>query len=228
MQRLSIVSIAVVLALVAFGAAACSSSAKAASTTTRPNKAAFCAANDAIDKAGANVTSEAGFLAVLKGHAGALKAMDKNAPSGAVGQEAREIVRAADTAVASNNINSLNSAPSSGDVDTYCGVDGNGNALPAYFATGKGSTFCSTFLPIYQAVGNASNEAGVLAALVAHKAQISELASEVSALPSSIKANAMSTVEKAQTALTTNSVAGLKQNGNGPASSVALYCGQNE
>jgi hypothetical protein len=156
--------------------------------------------------------------------------MDDNLPSGTLGSEARHEIAAAQSAIASGNVNDLNNAPSSagGDIDTYCGVDGSGDPLPAYFATGKGSTFCATFMPIYDAVGNATSASAVLAALNANKTQITQLATEVPGLPTSIRAKASATVGKAQTAIATNSAASLRASGNGPASAVALYCGQNQ
>ena len=219
-----------VLALgTAGGLAGCSSSPSAAATAAA-RKTAFCGGNIKIDKASANVNSLAGFVTVLKEHKSALSTMDKNLPSGSVGTEAHQEIAAAHSAISSGNTNALNNLPSSagGDIDTYCGVDGSGDPLPAYFATGKGTTFCTGFLPIYQAVGNASSAAQVLAALESNKAQITQLATELSGLPSSIKTQATAMVTKVQTAITENSAASLNQNGNGPAASVALYCGQNQ
>jgi hypothetical protein len=210
-------------------AASCSSSATAA-TSTAARKTAFCAGNLKLDKAVANVNSNAGVLTVLKDNKGALSKMEKNLPSGTVGTEARHLTTDLQAAVASGNANDLNNISSSvsGDIDTYCGVDGEGHPLPAYFAKGKGSSFCTTFIPIYQAVGNASTPAAVLAALDANKTQVAQLATEVSGLPASIKAKASATVNMAQAAITANSAASLNRNGNGPAPSVALYCGQNQ
>ena len=210
-------------------AASASSSATAAIATSGAHKTAFCAGNVKIDKAGASVNSEAGFLTVLKHNKAALSAMGKNLPSGTIGTDARKEIAAAQKAIATGNVNDLNTVPQSagGDIDTYCGVDGNGNALPSYFATGKGSSFCATFLPIFAAVGNANGPAGALAALEANKTQIAQLATEVSGLPASIEAKASATVSNAQTAITQNSAASLNGNGNGPADAVALYCGQN-
>ena len=79
-----------------------------------------------------------------------------------------------------------------------------------------------------RAVSNAPNAAGVLAALTSHQSQISQIASELSTLPKSIKAKATATVDKAQTVITTKNPALIKGNGNGSASYVALYCGQNQ
>ncbi|HLN41218.1 MAG TPA: hypothetical protein VK215_02125 [Acidimicrobiales bacterium] len=229
MRKVFLTSAAVMALGMAAGMTGCSSSPSAASTAAA-RKTAFCGGNIKIDKASGNVDSAAGFLTVLKDHKSALSAMEKNLPSGTLGTEAREEIAAAQAAVASGNANDLNNAPSSsgGDIDTYCGVDGNGDPLPAYFATGKGSSFCTTFIPIYDAVGNATSASGVLAALEANKTQITELATEVSGLPSSIKGKASATVSKAQTAIAENSAASLKGNGNGPAAAVALYCGQNQ
>jgi hypothetical protein len=221
-------AVALMTGLAAGSTAASGSSWAAAATTAGAHKAAFCAGNLKIDKAAANVNSAAGFLAVLKHNRAALSTMLKNLPPGTVGTDARQILTAAQAAITSGNVNALNNTPSGGDIDTYCGVDGNGNPLPAYFGKGKGSSFCTTFLPIFQAVGNADSPAAVLAALDANKTQIAQLATEVSGLPASIKAKANATVSKAQTAIAQNSAAALNKNGNGPAPQVALYCGQNQ
>jgi hypothetical protein len=220
---------AAILALgTAVGLAGCSSSPSAAATAAT-RKTAFCGGNIKIDKASANVTTQAGFVIVLKDNQSALTAMDKNLPSGSIGSDARQIIAAARSAI-SGNTNAINNVPSSvgGNLDTYCGVNGNGAPLPAYFAAGKGTAFCTGFLPIYEAVGNASSAAQVLAALESKKPEIAQLATDVSGLPSSIKTQASATVSLAQTAVAENSAASLKQNGNGPAASVALYCGQNQ
>jgi hypothetical protein len=222
--------VALTIGLAAGSTAASGSSSATAATTAGAHKAAFCAGNLKIDKAGASVNSNAGFLTVLKHNKSALSTMDKNLPSGTVGTDARKEIAAAQAAIASGNVNDLNNVPSSagGDIDTYCGVDGEGDPLPTYFATGKGSSFCSTFIPIFEAVGNANGPAAVLAALDANKAQIAQLATEVTGLPASIKAKASATVSKAQTAITQNSAASIQGNGNGSAAAVALYCGQNQ
>jgi hypothetical protein len=193
--------------------------------TAHASKTAFCNANIAIDKASASVTSNAGFLAVLKTHTSDLKIMQENAPSGSVGTTVQQIVQVADKAIAANNANDLNSGPDTGDVDTYCGVAGNGQPLPAYFDTGKSTTFCATFLPVYGAVGNATSAAGRLAVLTVHKAQIEKLGTEASALPSSIKATATGAVANAEKVIATKNASLLA---NGGAADLALYCGQNE
>jgi hypothetical protein len=223
-------AVALTIGLAAGSTAASGSISAAGATTAAARKTAFCGGNLKLDKAAATVNSNAGFLAVLKQNKSALSAMDKDLPSGKLGTEARQLIATAQAAIASGNANDLNNISSSvsGDVDTYCGVTGNGSPLPAYFAKGKGSSFCTTFLPIFGAVGNANSPAAVLAALDANKTQIAQLATEVSALPASIKAKASATVSKAQTAITQHSAASIQGNGNGSAAAVALYCGQNE
>ena len=235
------------LILVVLGTAACSSSSKSSSTTssssttagssksptttanvTVARKTAYCAANESIDKAGASVNSNAGFLLVLKSHPAQLQALLTNAPAGAVGQATRATVNAARRAIASNNANLLNNIPNGAAVDTYCGVNGNGAALPSYFATGKETKFCKGFLPIFKAVGNANGPTDVLKVILSYKAQVAQLARQAPSLPSAIRAKARATVKTAQTAIAQNSAASLKQGGNGPAQYVALYCGQNE
>lgn len=218
-------SVVVGFGLVA-GLAGCSSSNP---TGSAAQKSAFCGANVAIDKAGANTSSAAGFVAVLKSHRSQLDTMRSNLPAGTLGTEARTILDAADKAIAQNSANPLESVPSSagGDLDTYCGVDGNGKPLPSYFATGKGTPFCNGFLPIYQAASNASTSADTLNVLASNKAQIALLATEVSSLPSAIQAQGTATVSSAQAAIAQNSVDPLQQNSDA-AASVALYCGQNQ
>ncbi len=78
--------------------------------------------------------------------------MKENAPPGALSQTVKEVVTEAEAAISANNANELNNIPNGAAVDTYCGVNGNGKPLPSYFGTGKSTTFCSTFLPIFQDV----------------------------------------------------------------------------
>jgi hypothetical protein len=198
-----------------------------AGAAVQASKAVFCGANDSIDRGSANITSNAGFLAFLKTHTHDLAILRKNAPPGALGQTVQQTVKDAEAAISSNSPNALNNLPSGGAVDTYCGVDGEGNALPGYFNKGTRTQFCSTFLPIFAAVGNAPDATGRLAVLTVHKSQVSQLASELSTLPKSVKAKATSVVDKAETAITTNNP-GVLESHNGSAADVALYCGQNQ
>lgn len=230
MRRMILASTAVMLAFVASGVVASTSiGVSAAGAAELASKTAFCSANDSIDRASANVDSNAGFLAVLKKHSHDLTVLKENAPPGALGQTVNQVVTEAEAAVSANNANDLNNLPDGASIDTYCGVNGNGAPLPSYFGAGKTTTFCSTFIPVYQATQNASSKAAVLPILAAHKTQIDQLASELSTLPKSIKAKATAAVDKAQKAIATNNPSAIGGgNGNGPASYVALYCGQNQ
>lgn len=229
-MRKVIMSLAAIVSTAASGMVLCTGfGAEPAGAAMQASKAAFCGANESIDRASANVNSNAGFLAVLKSHSHDLAILKKNAPSGAVGQQVQQVVSAAQAAIAANDANDLNNLPNGGSIDTYCGVDGNGTPLPSYYAKGTTTAFCTTFVPVWQGTQNATDKAGVLAVLTAHQAQITQLASELSSLPKSIKAKATATVDKAQTAVTTKNPSALGGgNGNGPAADVALYCGQNQ
>jgi hypothetical protein len=220
----------VVLTLLVIGAAACGSSTNNTAASTAARKSAFCTANDKIDKASANVTSAAGFLAVLKVDAAALDAMDKNAPAGKLGKEVRTLVTQARSAVSSNNANVLNtSSNNGGDVDTYCGVDGSGAPLPSYFAAGKGSAFCSVSNSIDAGTGAASDAAGVLAFLAGHQPLINQYATYVPNLPTSIRSDAQTLVMTARAAIAANNANLLGTQAVSNASmSVQLYCGQNQ
>ncbi len=229
MHKLAVSSLTVVLLGLTVGIAGCSSSSNSSNPPgSQAQKSAFCGGNITIDKASANTTSESGFLAILKANQAALTAMKDNLPSGSLGTEASGLVNAAEQAISQNSTNPLNNAPSTAgaDIDTYCGVDGSGSPLPSYFASGKNSTFCTTFAPIYSDVSNASDVNGVLQALTADKAQVDQLSTLVSGLPSSIQSDASNMVSQAQTAISSNSTSSL-QTGQGYFMDVSLYCGQN-
>jgi len=230
MRRVVMASTAVMLGVLAAGIVAGSSiGVSTAGASIYASKAAFCGANESIDRASANVRSNAGFLAVLKTHTHQLAILKKNAPPGAVGQQVQQVVSDAEEAISSDNANALNNLPNGGDIDTYCGVDGNGNPLPSYYGKGTKTGFCLTFVPVWQATQNAPNLAGVLSVLTAHQAQVNQLATELSSLPKSIKAKATAAVDKAQKAIATKNPSAIGGgNGNGPANYVALYCGQND
>jgi hypothetical protein len=201
----------------------------AAAAAKGASKAVFCGANDAIDRESANVESVTGFLAILKSHPNQWNALKKNVPSGPLGTTVRRLINAVESAQSTGNTGEFISAVSSsgGDVDTYCGVQGNGRPLPAYFNKGTNTSFCSTFMPVYEAVGYDSSEAAALAALTTHQTQIGELASGLAALPKSIRSKAASLVSLAQTAIATKNAAPVTSDHSQNGPDVALYCGQN-
>jgi hypothetical protein len=209
----------------AVGLAGCSSS---NATGSPAQKSAFCDANVAIDKASANVSSNAAFLPVLRAHRAQVDTMKNNLPPGPMGAQFRSLVDSLEQAIAQNSTKPFDTMDNGVVMDTYCGVDGNGNPLPSYFAAGKSTTFCKNFVFVFTEVARANTPAGVLSALVYHKGQVDQLATEVSSLPSSIQAQASATVTAAQTAIQQNSTASLGQSLNNQATNVALYCGQNQ
>lgn len=237
MNRLGTARAVSVLALVALGASACgggSTGTQASSASTSAasgTKAAFCAADVTIDKAGAQAQSGSDFLSVLKNNAAALSDLQKNAPAGKVGTEAKALVQGADAAVAANDPSKLAQVPGSygADVDTYCGVDGNGNILPSYFGAGKGTPICSVNSQINAGTNAAQSPADVLAFLKAHPNLVSQFAADVADLPGSIKSTAQSLVSTAQQAIATNNADLLSTNAVTTESmDVSLYCGQNQ
>jgi hypothetical protein len=230
MAKVFVVPTAVVLGALALGATACGSSAPSAAATAAKHKVAFCNASDKLDKAGATVTSAAGFLTVIKTHKTALKVMKKDAPAGTVGTDARSLVKAADAAIAANNANILVSAPDyGGAVDTYCGVDGDGAPLPSYFAAGKGTAFCTVDNSINQGTQNASSPAQILAFLAGHQSLVNQFATYVPGLPTSIRSDAQTLVTTAKSAIAANNANLLgTQAVSTDSGNVQLYCGQNE
>lgn len=223
-----------VLGLLALGAAACggTSTPQASSTsTTMSTKTAFCAADVTIDKAGAQAMTAGDFLTVLKNNSAALNAMKQDAPSGQVGTEAKALVGSAESAVAANSASDLASIPNSygADIDTYCGVDGSGDALPAYFGTGKGTQFCSVNEQISAGTNSAQSGSDVLTFLKAHQSLVDQFAAQVPNLPSSIKSTARSLVSSAEQAIASNNADLLSSSAvTTDAMDVGLYCGQNQ
>jgi hypothetical protein len=230
---------AVVLGLVAIGGAACGSSgsspAASGSTTTSAasaSKTTFCDANTTLDKASSNVNSGADFINVLKSHASTLATLKANLPPGKVGTEAKALLQAADTAVATNNPNALfnpSLQANGGDIDTYCGVDGSGNPLPAYFGAGKSTAFCGVNDQISAGTESAQSPADILTFLSAHPDLVSQFTADVPNLPSSIKSQAQDLATAAKQAISSKDAAPLGTDAiNTDAMNVSLYCGQNQ
>jgi hypothetical protein len=222
----------VVLILTALGASACATAKTATGTTPQALKAAFCAADKRLDKASAGVTSDAGFLRVLKANPSALQAIGDDAPAGKVGRQARALAKAAEAAVASNSATRLHdpSLDSAGaDVDTYCRVDGTGNPLPHDFAKGRGTAFCVVSNAINTGTQAATNEAAILAFLAANQTLINQYAFYVPHLPSPARAAAQALVTAARAAIAANSPTSLETRTVSRASTaVKLFCGENQ
>jgi hypothetical protein len=238
-RRLPTAAIGVALGVVGLAAAACgssgsnnASSSTSSSTSAPANKTAFCAGNVTIDKASANTSSSAEFLAVLKANTAALDALESNAPAGKIGTEAKALVSFARNAVATNNASLLDSPPASlnsagADIDTYCGVTGSGDPVPAYFAKGKGTALCSANSQI-DAGTNTPDPAGLLAFLKTHQSLIDQFASHISELPASLQPGAQGLVSTARSAIASNNAQALQTPAVQTASmDVDLYCGVN-
>lgn len=208
------------------GASVGISEANAAQHAIDASKAAFCRASIAIDRAGANVTSGTGFIAVLKAHKQDLATMAKNAPPGSVGTLAKKLVAIAHTAITTNNPNVLANVQG-GPVDTYCGVNGKGTPLPTYFNTGKGTAFCSNFLPIYKGVATATTDAAVLSAFTDHKSQVEQLAANASKVPASVRSAAATMAQTSKSIVKSPSISSVESLAPS-ALKLALYCGQNQ
>jgi hypothetical protein len=191
---------------------------------------AFCGADATIDRDTANVDSATGFVKALKAHKHQIDVMRANVPSGSVGKDAKKLLTVAESVIAGGNPNKFFAAAgnNSGAIDTYCGVQGNGQALPAYFEQGAKTSFCKTFLPVYEAVSNASSDAATLSAITSHQTQINQLASELSTLPTSIKTQATGLITTAQSAIAANSATPIDNDTSDNPADVALYCGQNQ
>jgi hypothetical protein len=232
MRKASIRSIAVAVAVAGgvFGMGAGASvgigEAGAAQHALDASKAAFCHADIAIDRASANATSAADFIAVLKAHQQDLTTMAKNAPSGSLGRLAKKLVATAQNAVATNNPSPL-ATVQGGPVDSYCGVDGRGRPLPSYFNTGKGTAYCTNFLPIYRGVGAATTNADVLSAFTDHKAQVRQLAADAPKVAASVRSAAATMAAKSKAIVASPNITSVEALASS-AGKLALYCGQNQ
>ena len=142
------------------------------------------------------------------------------------------MVKTARQAIATNNPNLLNdpSLDNAGSViDTYCGVDGNGQPLPADFGAGKGSAFCAVSDAIDAGTQSATSSTGVLAFLTAHQTLIDEYASHLAGLPSAVRASALTLVGTARSSIIAKNSTPLgTPDVQQAAMDVQLYCGQNQ
>ncbi len=221
------------IGLLAAGVAACGSSTpkKAASSTATStgNKTAFCNAQIAIDKA-FSVTTFAGYLTVAKSHQSDLTAVRNDGPA-PIRSQAQGLVTLTEKAIADNNPNELITSAGASDaaaVDTFCGVDGNGNPVPSYFGAGKGTAFCSVSNQINKATSTATPPQ-ILSFLLAHQNLANEYATDLSALPAKQKAEAQQLATISRTAISSNNPAGLgSTTANNDSADINLYCGQNQ
>lgn len=227
------------LILVAALAAACGSSGSpAASSSSRSagnsaasaSRSAFCSDDVKLDKAGTTVMSMADYVHVLEANQALLADMAKHLPSGSVGTQAQQLLSADNTAAATNSSTAL-SSPSlmkaGADVDTYCGVDGTGDALPSNFGQGRGTAFCSVDSQISAGTGSATDSASITAFLSSHRSLVNSFGADLSSLPVSIKNTAQRLYSTAQSALTSGNSSAFSPEAIHDATDVDLYCGMN-
>ena len=129
-----------VIAIPSAGIVACSSVevATAGASVYGTKGGAFCGANDTIDRDTANVDSATGFVTALKAHKHQIDVMKANLPSGSVGKDAKKLLTIAESVIAGGNPNQFFAAAgnSSGAIDTYCGVQENGQASAGLLQAG--------------------------------------------------------------------------------------------
>jgi hypothetical protein len=213
--------------------AACgSSNTTNAAPSAAATKAAFCADNVRLDKAFPSVTtSPSQVLAVLKANQATINDMAKHYPSGAIGSESREDVNASLSAIATNNIAPVVSPTvmkDGADLDTYCGVDTNGNPLPAYFGQGKGNGFCNAYAAIETGLLHAPNSAAAISFLKLDQADVNVFNSGIPSLPSAVQTDAQTLQSAANAALSANNSSPLLTPAVvNAATRVDLYCGVN-
>jgi hypothetical protein len=236
-----------ILALVVAGATACSNSGGKSSTSTSTtastaaststtvatdaHKSAFCSADITLDQAGSNASSATDLITALKADHPALTTFAADAPAGQVGTEAKALVNAVNASIASNDPTALEQVPSNygGDVDTYCGVDGNGDPLPAFFNQGKGSQFCDAIVQIDAGTNAAQSADDVLTFFKAHQNLVTQAGANLTGLPSPINTEAQALVAAAKQALAANNSDALNSDDiQSDAVDASLYCGDNQ
>lgn len=235
MRRQVVAGVAVLASVMAAcgsgGASTASRSGGSSATSAAADKTAFCADNVKIDMAFANVQSPADALNALKANQSLINDLGNHLPPGSLGNEARQVLSTAKDAIAKNDAGVLNNPQFSqygADLDTYCGVDGNGNPLPSYFAHGKGSAFCTAEVSLANGVSGAADAAGALAYLKAHQGDVDSFAAGVPGLPSPVQANAQTVLTTTRAAITSNDASALQsQSFDTAALSVDEYCGIN-
>jgi hypothetical protein len=228
--------------VLAGGAAACSSGssssgssasggasgATSAAASSPGAKSAFCADNVTLDKAGASVTTPAAFLNALEGEQSVIDDFAAHIPDGSIRPEAQALVDAVRHAVAANDASAFGQPSLQADgaaVDTYCGVDGSGNPLPADFAQGKGSAFCSDEAFLSNGVSSAQAASGIVTFLQANQAKVDDFAAHI---PPAVQADAQTLVDAARAAVASNDGTKLQTDAISTASTdVDLYCGVN-
>jgi len=235
MPKVRVAGFVFLLCTAAVGVAACSSKTSTTSTTsttaasgTTSTKTAFCGYNITLDKGSSSVSSAADLLTFLKANKAALDGFANNIPNDSIRADAQSLVTAARAAVAANDASTLGNPSllaNGAAIDTYCGVQGDGSPLPANFAAGKGTAFCTDEAAISAGLGSATTAAEAVAFLNANQAKISDFAANI---PSAVQSDAQSLVTAANAAIAGNDGSLIQtQAVSTAANNVDLYCGVN-
>jgi hypothetical protein len=223
---------ATVVSICAFGFSACGGSTKSSGSggLSAHTNSVFCADDIKLDKALGNIQNESDLLTEFKANQSVINEMATHLPSGSVGNEAKQVLGAVQQAISKSDVTAVQNVPTSygADIDTYCGVDTNGDPLPSDFAKGKGTSICNTDATLSDGVSNAANSSDALAFLKANQNDINAFAAGISSLPTFEQANAQAVVSNVRTAISSNNPSGLEaQAFQDAATSVDLYCGIN-
>lgn len=216
----------------ALASTSCGSSSKAVNNSglAAHTTSAFCVDDVKLDKAFANVQNTSDELAAIKANQPTINDLAAHLPPGRVGTEAKQVLDGVRQAISTNDATALTNLPRSygGDIDTYCGVDTNGNPLPTDFAKGKGTASCDAEATLSNGIGSASDPTAALAFLRSHQTEINTFAAGVSGLPSALQPAAQDLISTARTAISSNDPTGLtNQTFQEAASAMDLYCGLN-
>lgn len=231
MGNARIVGVGAALVLAALAAACSSSGSKSSSTAASAatvadgDKAAFCGANSALDKALLSPASEAAFLTALKGEQANVDVFASSAPN-AIKADATVMVTAARAAIAQNSATPLNAADvqaAGGRVNAFCGVQSDGTPVPANAGTGKGSPFCDDQLQLDTAVQAAADANALVTALKANTARIDDFEKNA---PPGLQADVQVLVSAARAAVAANDATKLGTTDVAAAvAHVNTYCG---
>ncbi|MGH9121835.1 MAG: hypothetical protein ACRDYC_07790 [Acidimicrobiales bacterium] len=195
---------------------------------------AFCGFWDQVDQEIANATSPSQSFQIVKANPGIVADLAGTVPVGAVSSVINPYVTALQTGLQAGSFNDITRSSTLMmdriEIDTYCGVDGKGTILPAYFDAGAASEVCQSYVPFENAVDLANSAKAVASAIRNHSSQLAKFTAETSQLPGTLAA------EGQVVATVANHV---KSTGNGgeilnattalatDTSDVQLYCGVN-
>jgi len=228
---LTLVSGAMVMAGAALGTGASEAAAMSLGEnagTGSATRSAFCSANDELDRATANISSLAQVVPILRANQNLVNELAHNLPAGQIGNEAQKVVQAARTVIRTGSPNVLNGQAfqnGTTDMNVYCRVDGNGNALPPYYDTGKATALCRKGAAVANDVAPSQPSAS-LAFLKSHQNDVSTFAGNLSSLPKNLRADGQEAVKDMQDAISSGSASTLETHAfDAAAVAISDYCG---